>query len=277
MPRRRVVQKRRPIRRFKRRMNRKRGGRKKIYSKKTGFPDKYFVTLKFGQNVQFQATGISSDTNYVHALFSGNDPSNPFIGVGDNLPLEYSRFRTIYRFCKVVASGIKINFLNYNAAAFQAIIYPSHDITKIPPDASSTQRYSRNSKFTGVPSQGAGPLTCVLSNSMWTSKIYGIPNLKYDSSHLFSVDNTPGESNIFRNIAPPNLWYWHLLLHRPHSSITGQINCVGRVELWYKCVFYGKHQVTIDIAENTDEDEELQQDDEADITVEVTDPPAPIV
>lgn len=247
----------------KRRPMRRRGGKRKkfvhrVRTSRTGMPDKYFVNLKFSQTLQMEAG--STPGSYGAAVFRGNSPRNPFFGAGDYFASEYTRFSAIYRYCKVVASSFKVQGLNYNQQPVQLILVPAIFSKMGSPDELISLRYAKQNRFTGYSSGGAGPLNSSISSSMWTSKIYGIPNLKYDMSHRFSIDNNPDiEEGITDPTAvstPPNTWYWHLRASKPSSTVTGSVNYICRVTIWYKCVFYGKLNVNAVLNED-EEPEEL--------------------
>lgn len=235
---------RRTARRSKRRLARRqrRFTRRKGYSIKTpkvGLPDRYFVTLKYSQTLQLQVTGGGG---FGYAQFRGNSVHSPFVGVGDNAPVDAFHFREIYRYCKVVASTFRYQAVNYNGDTIQLILFPSTgDPLLVNPDVAAAQRYSRQSRFTGNITGPNAPANVMISSTMRTSKIFGIPSLKYDVNQDFSNDFSPSEANPPRGTVPNKEWLWRLIAARPHTSATGSLNVLGRVDIWYKCVFYGRY------------------------------------
>lgn len=186
------------------------------------FPEKYTCKLTYAEPSFQYIEAAGALKSYI---FGGNDPYDPYTGVGDYSALGLTELAAIYESMRCIGSRITVTgnarTVTDNKSLF-LVVYPEHDASAL-----ATVQAIR-----GHPNQVNTRLQADLSDGKVshyasTKGIFNLQTLEYD----FSAGT---------GASPTNKWYWHIYFYSDALSWTVNL----QVTIEYYMEFYNKKNIT---------------------------------
>lgn len=230
MPRRRLKNRRRPPRRYRRygRRRMRRGRNKATMSMVRApatVPDRLFVKLKYSSTTA-RAPASTVDL----WCFRGNSCYDPdYTGAGHQ-PYGYDQWcaaTTFYDKYRVHSSKVVVKFINFGTDPMYSSIYPTLD-PSAPAGIDEVEEvpYS-HVKHIGV--KGAGNSIAFMRSHMFTKKMFGLKTIVPEDSYAADYQHDPA-----------NVWYWSL--YTQSGSITN-LTYTFAIKITYFVEFWNRNQI----------------------------------
>lgn len=191
-----------------------------------GFPDSFDVTLCYSNDLQ-----LTSSVGEQQMIYEGNNPWDPDPQLGGRSADQYDVFRQVYRYCRVYASHIEVNYNIINGSGFQCCVAPLAENPSISYEMLMCLPRAKTGRVVNV----SGITSSKLVNGASSSAMYGFNNLDWDISNTFSLINPDLSTSV---IEPTRKWYWHVAFQNNASQ--SDLNGACKVRIFYKCHFYGR-------------------------------------